>query len=157
MSPMPLTGLVVERVSDFDELTRTLDMADLPSSDILLPGRRRFRYAGTNDALIGFRGLEGTGEDLLLRSVVVRQGCRAGGYGRTIVLDLEGRAAVLGGVQPHLLTMAAEGLFKRLGCQVANRADAPRAVAGTVGFASLCPDSTHDLCKSLAPQTTVAA
>lgn len=134
---------------ELDELAQALDAAGLPNADVGQPGRRFFRYAAAGGEPVGFGGLEGEGPDLLIRSVVVRPECRGGGYGRAIVRDLERQAAALGAARLHLLTTTAAPFFEHLDYRPAERTAAPRAIAATAQFASLCPASARYLVKLL--------
>ena len=113
-----------------------------------LPGRRFFRAADAG-GLVGYGGLEGSGPDLLLRSVSVLPDARGRGYGAAMVRALEERVAALGAARLHLLTTTAADFFARLGYRPAARDAAPPTIAGTAQFAQLCPASAAYLVKTL--------
>ena len=133
-----LTGLAIE-----------LSAAGLPASDIAEPGRRFFRFE--DDAgVIGYGGIEGSGPDRLLRSLVVRPDRRGHGSGSAMLAAIERAAADDRVLTLFLLTTAAEPFFRRQGYTPIGRAQAPAAIAGSAEFRSLCPASAAFLCKRIA-------
>ncbi|MFK3890991.1 arsenic resistance N-acetyltransferase ArsN2 [Sphingomonas sp. NPDC079357] len=132
---------------DLTELARLLDAANLPSADLVDPGRLFFRFEA--DSLVGYGGLEGEGDDRLLRSIVILADRRRHGLGRTLVTTLERQAHTLGVRRLHLLTTTAAPFFRTLGYADADRGAAPPAVAGSREFAALCPASAAYLMKAL--------
>ena len=82
-------------------LREALAAAGLPVADLDAPGRRFYAF---DDGRAGYGGLEGEGEDRLLRSMVVTQDCRGQGLGRAMLAQLEAEACRLGARRLHLLT-----------------------------------------------------
>lgn len=99
--------------------------------------------------LVGYGGLEGEGDDRLLRSIVILNDRRGLGWGRTLVASLEGQARDLGARRLHLLTTTAAPFFRSLGYVDADRDAAPPTVASSLEFTSLCPASATYLVKAL--------
>ena len=132
---------------DLDGLAAALTAVGLPIADLNDPGRMFFRF--NDHALAGFDGIEGTGPDRLLRSIVEEPGRRNIGLGRAILGLLEAQARALGVVRLHLLTTTAAPFFAANGYNAADRTTAPASIAASAEFASLCPASAAYLVKSL--------
>ena len=132
----------------FPAFVNALKAAALPTDD--LDGGARFYVAQVGGAAVAFGGLEGTGPDQLIRSVVVPVAARAGGYGRHVAEALIGQARTDGAERLWLLTTSAKGFFAKLGWKVADRAVAPETVQGTRQFSALCPASAVLMCRHLA-------
>lgn len=143
-APVLRAGLLA--TSDWPCLRAALDAAGLPCGDLLLPGRRFFRFASDSETAC-YGGLEGDGPEMLLRSVVVPPSARGRGAGQAIVRALEAEAARLGAVRLHLLTTTAAAFFHGLGYRPGERAAAPPAIAATAQFTSLCPATAAYLVK----------
>jgi amino-acid N-acetyltransferase len=133
--------------AELAELAWFLDAASLPSADLAEPDRLFFRVEA--DSLVGYGGLEGEGDDRLLRSIVVLADRRRHGLGRTLVTTLERQAHTLGVRRLHLLTTTAAPFFRTLGYAHADRGAAPPAIARSREFTALCPASAVYLVKAL--------
>ncbi|MEL7027961.1 MAG: GNAT family N-acetyltransferase, partial [Pseudomonadota bacterium] len=72
-------------------LKAALEEAGLPIADIADDPSGFFSFHD-DDGLVGFGGLEGVGEDRLLRSVVIVQRRRGQGLGRHVLSALEAHA-----------------------------------------------------------------
>lgn len=142
------TALTAERLSDLMGLADALTLAGLPVADIARPGRMFFRFTDEGRT-VGYGGLEGSGPDLLLRSVAVAPDARSQGHGGRIVAALEREAAALGAARLYLLTSTAAPFFDRHGYAPADRNAAPAAVASCEQFRSLCPASAAYLVKRI--------
>lgn len=145
----PVLHPVLLATSDWPCLRAALDTAGLPSGDLLLPGRRFFRFASDGETDC-YGGLEGDGLEMLLRSVVVPPSARGRGAGRA----LEAEAARLGAVRLHLLTTTAAAFLHNLGYRPGERAAAAPAIAATAQFTSLCPGTAAYLVKRTGPGMT---
>lgn len=145
-----MTGIVFARVprGHHDALRRALDAVLLPTDDLTEPDRAFFALSD-RDGPIGHVGLEGTGVDLLLRSLVVLPDRKRQGHGSLLVIHAEAAARQAGAERLHLLTTTASGFFRARGYIPTERANAPAAIAGTAQFASLCPASAAYLVKEL--------
>lgn len=126
-----------------------LEMSNLPTADLDEPDRLFFRLSD-DDGLIGYIGLEGTGTDRLVRSLVVMNGRRGQGYGRQLVDRLERVARHDGGERLHLLTTKAARFFLSLDYAITDRASAPVPIAASAEFTTLCPASATYMTKGLA-------
>lgn len=130
------------------DLAAELQAAGLPISDLTEANRRFFRF--DDDAgLIGYGGVEGTGSDRLLRSLIVTPGRQRNGLGGTLLGALESAAADDGTSVLYLLTMTAERFFQRYGYRIVDRAEAPSAISSSTEFRSLCPASATFLYKRI--------
>ncbi|NUT84787.1 GNAT family N-acetyltransferase [Pseudomonas corrugata] len=133
---------------ELEPLREALLLAGLPADDLSLPGRRFFRFR-QQDSDVAFGGIEGTGGDRLLRSLVVLEGRRGQGTGAAVLAALEAFAKNEGVERVHLLTESATDFFSAHGYQVQERSLAPAAISSTVQFKSLCPASATYLSKRL--------
>lgn len=138
------TTIAAER----NEMAAMLAAAGLPTIDLDEPDRVFLRFE--QDGPVGFAGIEGLGNDRLLRSVVVAPADRGVGIGRQIIAATEREAARRGARRLHLLTADAARLFVRAGYAATDRADAPPSIAATTQFSSLCPASATYMTKTIA-------
>lgn len=134
--------------TSFDVLRLALDAAKLPTDDLDLPGRTFFELAD-DQGPIGFIGLEGLGEDQLLRSLVVLPSRKRQGHGGLLVAHVEAAARRGGAKRLHLLTTTVADFFRARGYRDVDRAAAPSAIQSTGQFSSLCPGSAAYLVKDL--------
>lgn len=132
-----------------DILRLALEEARLPTDDLGEPGRRFFELSG-DDGPIGFIGIEGDGQDRLLRSLVVLPSRKRLGHGSVLVAHAEAVAHRDGVERLHLLTTTAADFFRARGYRDADRAAAPEAIRSTAQFSSLCPGSAAYLVKGIA-------
>jgi amino-acid N-acetyltransferase len=102
-----------------------------------------FLVADDEGVIIGAVGLEFLGKRALLRSLVVRQGSRNGGLGRSLASMAIRRASSMAIDELFLLTVDAAPFFERLGFGHLSHADAPREVRATRQFSELCPSTAH--------------
>lgn len=130
-----------------DELAAILSAAALPTTDLGEPHRIFLRF--DRNGTVGFAGIEGTGADRLLRSVVVAPAARGASVGRDIVAATEREAATLSTRRLHLLTESAAPFFAGVGYAATERADAPASIAATEQFSSLCPASATYMVKTI--------
>jgi amino-acid N-acetyltransferase len=131
------------------DVTRLLEAASLPTSDLSDEHMRDFFYAGPATAPIGIVGLQFVGCDALLRSLVVTPAHRTQGLGRRLVEHAEQHARERGAVCVYLLTTTAEAFFRSRGYVVTPRESAPEAIRSTPEFSGLCPASSAFLSKRL--------
>lgn len=134
--------------ADLHDLRILLGEAGLPTQDLLLPNRRFFRFDEMGE-LLGFGGIEGSGDDRLLRSLVVMEGRRGLGLGRRMLEILEHIASADGALRLHLLTNTAPDFFSTNGYRVASRDSAPESISDSVEFKSLCPASATYMVKDI--------
>ena len=145
-----MTQLRVSRLSpdDLRELRDMLAASNLPVADLTEAGKSFFRF-DDGAGLVGYGGLEGEGPDRLLRSVLIVDGRRGHGLGRSVLILLEEAARDLRVQRLHLLTDAAATFFRANGYADALRTSAPAPIAASREFASLCPASASYLVKVL--------
>lgn len=135
--------------SDQIEILRlALEAAELPTDDLDEPGRAFFELSDDRGP-IGFAGMEGSGADRLLRSLVVLPSRRRHGNGSLLVAHVEAFARQIGVDRLHLLTTSAADFFRARGYRLADRSDAPGKIASTAQFSALCPSSATYLMKDL--------
>lgn len=132
------------------EVEAVLADSGLPVSDLRGGSTAVFFGARCDGSLAGVIGIERYGSVALLRSLAVADGARGIGLGRRLVDHVERWAAQHGVRGAYLLTTTAAGFFARLGYEVATRASAPAAIAGTAQFSGLCPASSTFMYKALA-------
>lgn len=132
----------------YDVLRLALDAAQLPTDDLREQDRAFFSLSD-DDGPIGFVGLEGSGSDRLLRSLVVLPSRKRQGHGGLLVAHAEAFARQSGTERLHLLTSTIPDFFRARGYRSADRATAPAVIVGTAQFASLCPASAAYLVKEL--------
>lgn len=125
---------------DFGVLKAALTVEQLPTDDLVEPGRAFFRVTEANET-IGFGGYELHGEDALLRSLAVPLSLRGRGLGQLVAEAVLREAAGAGARHAWLLTTAAGPFFERLGFVRIDRATAPEGIRSTRQAASLCPSS----------------
>jgi amino-acid N-acetyltransferase len=108
-----------------------------------------FFYAEIDGEIKGVIGAVPCGAYALLRSLAVAAACRGRGLGSRLVTVAESHALDLGARGLYLLTLTAEGFFKRRGYQAIPREKAPEAVRATAEFTHICPASSALMFKPL--------
>jgi amino-acid N-acetyltransferase len=145
--------VVLERASEaqLGDVAALLEANDLPTADV----REKLEcfyvaYASDGDGeSVGVVGLEVHASAGLLRSLVVREGIRGGGYGDGIRASVEALAREAGVVDLYLLTTTAASFFAARGYERVDREAAPPAIRDTSEFAELCSDAATCMRKSL--------
>ncbi|HXZ84918.1 MAG TPA: arsenic resistance N-acetyltransferase ArsN2, partial [Myxococcota bacterium] len=99
--------------------------------------------------VVGVAGLELYEGDGLLRSVATAPDFRGRGVASRLCAEVERRARALGARRLYLLTETAEPFFARRGYRRLDRAAAPRGIAGSREFASVCPASAALMAREL--------
>ncbi|WP_374378920.1 arsenic resistance N-acetyltransferase ArsN2 [Dongia sp.] len=132
---------------DLTPLGAALTAEGLPVDDLAQPGRRFFEAVDAHGTRIGFGGLEGAGQDQLLRSLVIDKAARGKGLGRALVAAMNDAARDSGAERLWLLTIDAADYFRGLGFADAERAMAPAVVTESLQFTTLCPGSAKLLMK----------
>ncbi|WGD30199.1 arsenate reductase (glutaredoxin) [Ancylobacter sp. WKF20] len=131
-------------------LAKALRDAGLPTQDLPVSPGRFFSFRTLGGRLIGYGGFEPYGDDVLLRSLLVKDSERGQGLGRNMVLLLLSRAFDLGARKAWVLTEGAAGWFETNGFKAQPREAAPPAIAATPQAAALCPASARLLSRSIA-------
>lgn len=132
----------------YDVLRLALEAASLPIDD-LMELDRAFFLLSDGSGPIGFIGLEGSGTDRLLRSLVVLPSRRRKGHGGMLVAHAEAFARQDGTERLHLLTTTVEAFFRSRGYFSADQKTAPDVISSTAQFVSLCPATAAYLVKEL--------
>jgi amino-acid N-acetyltransferase len=148
MSPAGNPTLRTANEADTGMIRDLLERSGLPTSD-LTAVRPQFIVATAHGRTIGIGALERFGSAALLRSVAVEAQWRGSGVGQLLVAELEKRARVAGVTELILLTLTARDFFARLGYEVRERGQVPRAVTDSAEFRSLCPASAVCMTKTL--------
>ncbi|HPS93436.1 MAG TPA: arsenic resistance N-acetyltransferase ArsN2 [Deltaproteobacteria bacterium] len=135
---------------DREALLGLLSQAGLPSSDLDPDTLRHFLVARETDgSIVAAVGMEISGEDALLRSLVVHPDWQGLGIGRRLLHEMEAKAREQGVRTVYLLTVTAPGYFPAFGYSGVDRARVPGAIAQTQEFSSICPASAVCMCKDL--------
>ena len=134
---------------ELPDLAAALRQANLPADDLAAAGRRFYRAADADGAILGFGGFEGSGRDQLLRSVVLAPAARGRGHGRDLVEALLAQARKDGAERAWLMTTDAADFFRHLGFADAARDAAPAVVTQSQQFTTLCPASAQLLVKDI--------
>jgi len=132
-----------EIAADDSALLAALTQAGLPTDDLT---SEPFHYFGWQS--VAFGGI-GVGADALIRSVVVAQRARGQGHGAAMVTCLADAAQERGVKRLWLLATDATQFFERLNWRVAERGDAPAAIAKSRQFSGLCPTSASLMVRML--------
>ena len=103
--------------SGLNQLRTSLSQAGLPYDDVSDPGRQFYRF-DVDGELVAYGGLEGSGPDLLLRSMVVCEKHRGAGLGTAVLSELEQYAVSRGAARLHLLTQSAVNFFTANGYEL---------------------------------------
>jgi amino-acid N-acetyltransferase len=140
--------------SGLDQLRESLSQAGLPCDDVGEPGRQFYQF-DVDGKWIAYGGLEGSGPDMLLRSMVVSKAHRGEGMGKAVLAKLEQHAVSQGAVRLHLLTQSAVGFFAANGYELLNRGEAPVVINDTDQFKHLCPASASYLRKTLCAESAI--
>lgn len=131
-------------------LAKALREAGLPTEDLPASAGRFFSFRTLGGRLVGYGGFETYGSDVMLRSLLVKDGERGQGAGRNMVLLLLARAFDLGARRAWVLTDGATGWFEKNGFKAEAREAAPPAIAATPQAAGLCPASATLLSRPIA-------
>ena len=110
-------------------LRAALRAEKLPTDDLGATDQRFFAWVGGDGRVVAHCGLEGSGTDRLLRSLVVIPSERGHGLAIRIVAALEHVARAGGAERLWLLTETASPVFDRLGWRRAAREVMARAAA----------------------------
>src|SRR5690349_6743621 len=105
----------IHRGPGYAEVTRLLEGASLPTSDLSGQDMKDFFYAGPATAPVAVVGLQFFGSDALLRSLVVTSTQRRQGLGQRLVEHAERHARERGVTTVFLLTTTAEAFFRSRG------------------------------------------
>lgn len=126
---------------DIPALARALMAEGLPTEDLAGDAKTFLAFRDRKGALVGFAGAELFGATALLRSVVVLPTARGKAYGSAIVEWMVKYAVAQGVRSIFLLTTTAAPFFRKRGFRHVDRDEAPRPIASTREFASLCPST----------------
>ncbi|WP_409526182.1 arsenic resistance N-acetyltransferase ArsN2 [Nitrincola sp. MINF-07-Sa-05] len=141
--------MYIEPLEVTDEVENLLSSAGLPVADLRDGCQLQLFGVRSDDQIIGLIGIESHGTVGLLRSLVVIDTHRKGGYGQALVTQAEAWACRNGMETLYLLTTTASDFFARHGYVEASRSQAPDSIVGTAQFAGLCPALASFMCKEL--------
>jgi amino-acid N-acetyltransferase len=108
-----------------------------------------FLLARSGDELAGCVGLEPAGSVALLRSLAVAEAYRRQGLSSVLYDRILTSAHARGIETLYVLTLSAGGFFRRRGFVTAERSSAPKPIAATREFASICPDSAEFMVRDI--------
>jgi amino-acid N-acetyltransferase len=150
--PIVLETLSLRRITadseDWQPFVSLLNLAGLPAPEP--EARATFLAVHDERGLIGFGGLEGSGPDQLLRSVVTTTGLRRRGAGKTLVRLLVDQARSQGAERLWLLTTEADAFFADLGWSPMPRDQAPDAIRTSRLYQNICPANAALMMRTLA-------
>jgi amino-acid N-acetyltransferase len=141
--------LVTASSGDEPWIRQLLTLCGLPHEDITPEHLRHFWVAKEKGEILGTVGLEIFGRSALLRSLAVDPRFRTRGIASQLVKRAEEVAVSLNIQNLYLLTMTAEGFFRKRGYRKTERTLVPTAVQGAEEFRTLCPASSVCLAKGL--------
>jgi amino-acid N-acetyltransferase len=134
--------------ADDPALRALLASANLPVDDVSSE-RQDFIVAVGDGGIVGCGALETFDDAALLRSFAVAEEHRGAGVGGDLYQRLLARARARGLRRLFLLTTTAASYFARQGFEPIDRASAPRRMAKSAQFASLCPSTATCMVLSL--------
>ncbi len=137
--------------SSMDEpwIRQFLTLCGLPNEDLTPEHLSYFWVIKKKGEILGTVGLEIFGRSALLRSLAVDPRFRKRGFALELTKKAEDYAASLKIEVLYLLTMTAEGFFRKSGYQKTERNSVPPEIRGTTEFQSLCPASSVCMVKVL--------
>jgi amino-acid N-acetyltransferase len=138
------------RPAEEDAVKILIAACDLHTDDLTVEKLRHFVVARKGDALVGVVGLELFPPHALLRSLAVAGAYRGQGIAAQLVEAAERYARSAAVESLYLLTLTAEGLFRKCAYQKIRRASAPASLQDTAEFKSLCPDAAVCMQKQIA-------
>ena len=131
-----------------DHVERLLEAHDLPTEAIHSKAECFF-LASTDAGFVGLGGVERYGSNGLLRSVVIVESSRGGGFGTLLCAELERRARANGVTTLYLLTTTAEPFFRRCGYEGIDRKSVPAPIKEHEEFTDLCPATATCMTKDI--------
>ena len=134
--PMTSQQLAPEHLGQVQSLLRESGLLAQDLNETHMSGFRGFFSSGE---LLAVGGVELLQPYALLRSLAVRDSSRSQGLAATLLRELEAQARGAAITHIYLLTEDAADYFLRFEYEVAERSQAPAAIAGTGQFSALCP------------------
>lgn len=137
--------------ADLPAVRDLLDGEGLPTADLTsAPGLQLWVLEEGDSSIMGAIALErSSGNEALLRSLVIVPARRGRGFGQQLVARVEEDSRQAGIHRLILLTETARSFFERLGYAVIDRQSISGAVKESAEFRSLCPASAVCMAKSL--------
>jgi N-acetylglutamate synthase-like GNAT family acetyltransferase len=136
--------------ADLPAVRDLLDGAGLPTADLTSAGLQLWVLEEGDSSFMGAVALErSSGNEALLRSLVIVPASRGRGFGQQLVARVETDSRQAGIHRLILLTETAKPFFERLGYAVIDRQSISGAVKESAEFRSLCPASAVCMAKSL--------
>ncbi len=132
---------------DIPALATLIAEAGLPAADISSAQWLVLLGQYEDEILVASGGIERTGDDLLLRSLVTHPRWRGRGLAGSIVNQLHRRTAASGQCETWLLTETAADYFGRHGYAAVSRDSAPAGIRASTQFSGLCPASATLMCR----------
>jgi len=134
--------------TDLPFIRLLLSNSNLPSDDFV--GHiDTFVVIEENETVIATGGLEITGKEGLLRSIVVAPEYRRNDIAKKIYQLLELKAKRSGINMLYLITESAVNYFSNLGFFIIDRTDLPFPVMETKQFKELCPSTAIVMCRKI--------
>jgi amino-acid N-acetyltransferase len=139
MPKSPQISYRFHRSSELPLIASFLREYELPHEDV--SSKIKFIAAYFKQEMIGCIGVEAYTDHGLLRSLAVKKDFQNQGIGGQLINYLIGYCHQTGIETLHLLTVSSSSYFQRMGFQPITRDQAPKEIAQTEEFTTLCPAS----------------
>jgi len=143
------TSIRPAEATDWPDICRLLDAAELPVADLMPQMLADFLLAESGGLTVGLVGLQIFDKIGLLRSLVVAGSARGTGVGSELLAAIETAARNAGIGELWLLTIDAEKFFLGHEFEIASRDRAPGSICSTAEFCDLCPGDAYLMRKNL--------
>lgn len=128
------------------EIIPHLEQNQLHTSD--LSEKIQF-YKWSMNGITGYAGVEIKNKAALLRSVVIEKEKQKSGAGTRLVLAVLDELKKMGIAEVYLLTLTAEGFFKKIGFSTISKSQVPESISETEEFSTICPYNAVCMVKNL--------
>ena len=136
-------------LKDLPAIVTLLAASKLCHDDLTPEHMAHFFTLRDRGELIGAVGLELSGSDALLRSLIVAPNHRGKRLGIQLVERVEAHAHDMGVTSLYLLTTTADRFFEQRGYERIERASVPETIGATTEFVSFCPETAVCMWKEL--------
>src|SRR5262245_58175944 len=134
--------------SNADQYVQLIREHGLPLTE-LLTSTKCFEFSDDQGTIVGFAGLQRSGMDALLRSLVVLPARQRSGFGSAIVAWVMNVASWNGISRLFALTTTSQAFFHKCGFQTIDRASVPELVCGLSEFAESCCSTAYVMKRDL--------
>ncbi|TCA02557.1 arsenic resistance N-acetyltransferase ArsN2 [Rhizobium leguminosarum] len=135
-----MTSVTLAPLSGTDSKLRdALAASGLPTADLGYANRLFYCATNQDGYIVGYSGVEGCDDNVLLRSVVILPDYQGQNLGTRLVRET--LSAIGGTSAVYLATTSAASFFEKLGFVTVDRAEVPADVLATQQLSSVCPTS----------------